>query len=51
MGDVAKGRVGEEICRLDLPITVDAMGIARLLDSQQPDNMNHNSIGTHRRGE
>jgi hypothetical protein len=21
MGDVAKGRVGEEICRLDLPIT------------------------------
>ena len=28
----------EGICRRDLPTTVDAMGIARLLDEQQPDN-------------
>ena len=31
MGDVAKGRVGEEICRLDLPITV-----GRKPDSAKP---------------
>jgi hypothetical protein len=36
MGHAAKGRVDEEICRRDLPITVDAMGIARLLNEQQP---------------
>jgi hypothetical protein len=32
---------------------VDAMGIARLLEQQQPDNneYSNNPIGTHRRGE
>jgi hypothetical protein len=30
MGNVAKGRVDEEICRRDLPITVDAMVLVRL---------------------
>jgi hypothetical protein len=33
-GQRAKGSVG-----MILPATVDAMGIARLLDGQQPDNM------------
>ena len=50
MGDLAKGRVDEEICRRDPPITVDAMGIARLLDSQQPEQYEQ-PIGTYRIGQ
>ena len=37
-GDTGKRRVDEGICRMISPPTVDAMGIARLPDSQQPDN-------------